>query len=126
MGPRATRPPAAELRGLPRADGAPLALAFGAVLSIFGDGADRLLVLFTLLSLVALAAGTYSLGRICFTPFVGVIAAFLVLTRFDFPSLAVRGYIDIPFMATVVWAGASRLLAPGAERLSSYFLPQRA
>jgi hypothetical protein len=90
----------------------PLAVAFGAVLSIFGDGADRLLVLLTLLSLVALAAGTYSLGRICFTPFVGVIAAFLVLTRFDFPSLAVRGYIDIPFMATVVWAGALEAARP--------------
>jgi hypothetical protein len=90
----------------------PLAVAFGAVLSIFGDGADRLLVLFTLLSLVALAAGTYSLGRICFTPFVGAIAAFLVLTRFDFPSLAVRGYVDIPFMATVVWAGALEAARP--------------
>jgi hypothetical protein len=90
----------------------PLAVAFGAVLSIFGDGADRLLVLLTLLSLVALAAGTYSLGRICFTPFVGVIAAFLVLTRFDFPSLAVRGYVDIPFMATVVWAGALEAARP--------------
>jgi hypothetical protein len=90
----------------------PLAVAFGAVLSIFGDGADRLLVLLTLLSLVALAAGTYRLGRVCFTPFVGAIAAFLVLTRFDFPSLAVRGYIDIPFMATVVWAGALEASRP--------------
>jgi hypothetical protein len=90
----------------------PLAVAFGALLSIFGDGADRLLVLLTLLSLVALAAGTYRLGRVCFTPFVGTIAAFLVVTRFDFPSLAVRGYIDIPFMATVVWAGALEAARP--------------
>jgi len=90
----------------------PLAIVFGAVLSIFGDGADRLLVLLTLLSLVALAAGTYRLGRVCFTPLVGAIAAFLVLTRFDFPSLAVRGYIDIPFMATVVWAGALEAAKP--------------
>ena len=90
----------------------PLAVVFGAVLSIFGDGADRLLVLLTLLSLVALAAGTYRLGRVCFTPFVGAIAAFLVVTRFDFPSLAVRGYIDIPFMATVVWAGALEAARP--------------
>jgi hypothetical protein len=90
----------------------PLAVLFGAALSIFGDGADRLLILLTLLSLVALAAGTYSLGRICFTPFVGAIAAFLVLTRFDFPSLAVRGYVDIPFMAMVVWAGALEASRP--------------
>jgi hypothetical protein len=90
----------------------PLALVFGAALSVFGDGADRMVVLITLLSLVLLAAGTYRLGRICFTPLVGAIAAFLVLTRFDFPSLAVRGYIDIPFMATVVWAGALEAARP--------------
>ncbi len=27
-----------------------------------------------------------------------------MLTRFDFPYLAVRAYIDIPFMALVLWA----------------------
>ena len=39
-------------------------------------------------------------------------ATFLILTRFDFPSLAVRGYIDIPFMATIVWAGALEVARP--------------
>ena len=43
------------------------------------------MVLITMVSFVALAAGTYRLGRVCFTPFVGALAAFLVLTRFDFP-----------------------------------------
>ncbi|KKK92787.1 hypothetical protein LCGC14_2699450, partial [marine sediment metagenome] len=90
----------------------PLAVAFGAVLSLTGDGADRLLVLASLFSFVALVAGTYRLARICFTPFVGVIAAFLVLTRFDFPFLAVRGYVDISFMAVVVWAGALEAARP--------------
>jgi hypothetical protein len=90
----------------------PLAMVLGALLSLFGDGADRLLVLLTVLALVALAAGTYRLGRVCFTPLVGAIAAFLVLSRFDFPSLAVRAYIDIPFMATVVWAGALEAARP--------------
>jgi hypothetical protein len=90
----------------------PLAVAFGAVMSLFGDGADRLLVLVTLFALVALAAGTYRLGTVCFTPFIGALAAFFVLSRFDFPSLAVRAYIDIPFMATVVWAGALEAARP--------------
>jgi hypothetical protein len=90
----------------------PLAVAFGAVLSIFGEDADRLMVLITLFAFVALAAGTYRLGRLCFTPFVGAVATFLILTRFDFPSLAVRGYIDIPFMATIVWAGALEVARP--------------
>jgi hypothetical protein len=90
----------------------PLWIGFGALLSLFGEGADRLLVLSTVIAFVALAAGTYRLGRICFTPFVGAVAAFLILTRFDFPSLAVRGYIDIPFMATIVWAGALEAARP--------------
>jgi hypothetical protein len=90
----------------------PLAVAIGAVLSIFGNQGDRLFVLLTLLSLVALAAGVYKLARVCFNPVVGAIAAFLILTRFDFPSLAVRGYIDIPFLATVVWAAALEASRP--------------
>jgi hypothetical protein len=90
----------------------PLALAFGAVLSVLGQSADRVMVLFTLFAFVALAAGTYRLGRLCFTPFVGALAAFLVLTRFDFPSLAVRAYLDIPFMAMIVWAGALEVARP--------------
>jgi hypothetical protein len=90
----------------------PFAVALGAGLSLFGHDADRLFVLFTIFGFVALAAGTYRLGRICFTPFVGAVATFLILTRFDFPSLAVRGYIDIPFMATIVWAGALEAARP--------------
>jgi hypothetical protein len=90
----------------------PLAVAIGALLSLLGHNADRLFVLFTICGFVMLAAGTYRLGRICFTPFVGAVATFLILTRFDFPSLAVRGYIDIPFMATIVWAGALEAARP--------------
>ena len=48
----------------------------------------------------------YRLGRAAFTPLVGLIAAALLLTRFDFPFLAARGYIDIPYLAFVVWAAA--------------------
>ncbi len=90
----------------------PLAVAFGAVLSVLGRDADRVMVLITLFAFVALVAGTYKLGRTAFTPFVGAIAAFLVLTRFDFPSLAVRAYLDIPFMAAIVWAGALEAARP--------------
>ena len=31
--------------------------------------------------------------------------ASILCTRFDFPFLAARGYLDIPFLALVVWAG---------------------
>src|SRR6478672_8077048 len=46
----------------------PLGVAFGAVLSLLGRNADRVMVLATVLSFVALAAGTYRLGRLTFTP----------------------------------------------------------
>jgi hypothetical protein len=82
----------------------PLAIVFGAVLSVLGDGADRVMVAATFLSFVVLVAGMYRLASRAFTPLVGFIAAGLLCTRFDFPFLAARGYIDIPFLALVVWA----------------------
>jgi hypothetical protein len=84
----------------------PLAIVFGAVLSLLGDPADRVMVGFTLAAFVALAAGLYRLGRAAFTPVVGLVAGALVCTRFDFPFLAARAYIDIPYLAFVVWAAA--------------------
>ena len=82
----------------------PLAIAAGMLLSLFGEAGDRLWVALTFASFLALVAGLYRLGRVAFTPVVGAIAAALLLSRFDFAFLAARGYIDIPYMALVVWA----------------------
>src|SRR3981189_74419 len=60
----------------------PLAIAFGARCSLFGQGGGRLMGLGSILSFVALVAGSYRLGRACFGPVVGVIAGLLVLSRF--------------------------------------------
>jgi hypothetical protein len=84
----------------------PLGIAAGALLSLLGEGGDRVWVAMTLASFLALVWAVYRLGRIAFTPLVGAIAAALVLTRFDFAFLAARGYIDVPYMALVVWAAA--------------------
>jgi hypothetical protein len=84
----------------------PLAIAFGALLSIVGDGADRIMVGATFASFVILAAGMYRLARESFTWVVGLVAAALLCTRFDFPFLAARAYIDIPYLALIVWAVA--------------------
>jgi hypothetical protein len=84
----------------------PLALVFGAALSLLGRNGDRVMVLATMASLVVLAVGMYRLGKAAFTPIIGLIAAALLLTRFDFPFLAARAYIDIPYLAFVVWAAA--------------------
>ena len=90
----------------------PLAIAFGALLALLGDDADRVLVACTVLSFLALVAAVYALGKSAFTPLVGAVAAILLVTRFDFPFLAARGYIDIPYLAVVVWAAVIELRAP--------------
>ena len=48
----------------------------------------------------------YRLAAASFTTVVGLVAAALLCTRFDFPFLAARAYIDIPYLALVVWAVA--------------------
>jgi hypothetical protein len=82
----------------------PLAIAVGAVLALFGEVGDRMFVALIFASFLWLLWGVYRLGRVAFTPLVGGLAALLLLTRFDFAFLAARGYIDIPYMALVVWA----------------------
>lgn len=82
----------------------PLGVLFGALLAPLGRGADRVMVFATLASFAVLVAGLYRLGRVAFTPLVGVLAAIVLCTRFDFPFLAARGYIDIPYLALVIWA----------------------
>ena len=90
----------------------PLAIAAGAVLSLFGDVGDRLWIAVILASFLWLIWGVYRLGQVCFTPLVGGVAAVLVLTRFDFGFLAARGYIDIPYMALVMWAAVLEARRP--------------
>lgn len=82
----------------------PLAILFGAALVPLGEGADRVMIAFTWLSFVVLTMGMYRLAARAFTPTIGLITAALLCTRFDFPFLAARGYLDIPFLAMIVWA----------------------
>lgn len=84
----------------------PLYLALGALLSLAGEHADRLLVLCTILSLVALIAGTYVLGRELFGVAAGAAGAVFVGSSFAFALYAVRAFVDVPFLALVVWAAA--------------------
>ncbi len=82
----------------------PLSIAFGALLTPLGQHAERVLIFATIASFLALVAGIYRLGRVAFTPLVGAAAAALLLSRFNLSFLAIRGYIDIPYMAVIVWA----------------------
>jgi hypothetical protein len=82
----------------------PLAIAFGMFCSIFGQGGARLMVFGSIASFVAAVAGMYRLGRLCFGPVVGLVAALLLLSRFFVENLAAQGYLDISYIALIVWA----------------------
>jgi hypothetical protein len=82
----------------------PLAIAFGMVCSIFGGGGARLMIFGSIASFVAAVAGLYRLGRLCFGPVVGLIAALLLLSRFFVENLSAQGYLDITYIALIVWA----------------------
>jgi hypothetical protein len=90
----------------------PLAIAFGALCSVFGQSGARLMVLGSIASFVALVAGSYRLGRLCFGPIVGAFAGLLVLSRFFVENLAAQGYLDISYVALVVWATALEIERP--------------
>ena len=98
----------------------PLYVAYAAVVGLVGEDADRLLVLTTLLCLVALTWGTWRLGLAVFGPWPALLATLFVGSSFAFLLYAVRAYVDVPFLALVVWAavreveqrrGAAGLLA---------------
>ena len=82
----------------------PLAIAFGALCSLFGQNGARLMVLGSIGSFVAAVAMLYRLGRLCFGPVVGVVAALLLLSRFFLENLAAQGYLDISYIALIIWA----------------------
>jgi len=82
----------------------PLAIVYGMFCSLFGQGGARLMVLGSIASFVAMVAGAYRLGRLCFGPVVGLAAALLVLSRFFVENLAAQGYLDISYVALILWA----------------------
>lgn len=95
----------------------PLAVALGAVLSLLGeDAAPRAWLLLSVASFCALVAGVYRLGRAAFGPWVGAVAALLVCSRLDYAFLAARGYIDVAYLALVVWAAAVETRKPRAGK----------
>ena len=90
----------------------PLAVAWGTVMSIFGNAELRLSVLCAIASFLLLAWGVYRLTRTAFTPIVAATAVALLLTRFNFMFLAARGYVDLTYCAAIVWAAALEIERP--------------
>ena len=72
-------------------------------------------MLVTLLSLAALTAGAYALGRELFGRAPAVLGALFVGSSFAFLLYAVRAFVDVPFLALVVWAAALEVRAAAAR-----------
>jgi hypothetical protein len=91
----------------------PLWIAWCAVLDLlFGGVADRALVVSAVLSFVGLVWGVYRVGRTSFGPLSGALAAIFTGSSFGFILYAARGYVDVPFLALIVWAGALEAMRP--------------
>ena len=90
----------------------PLAVAWGVVMSIFGNAEQRLAVLCAVASFMLLVWGVYRLTRTAFSPIVAATAVLLLMTRFNFMFLAARGYVDLTYCAAIVWAAAFEIERP--------------
>ena len=82
----------------------PLAITIGALVSPLGDSAEDVLLALGILSMGALAVGLYRLGRESYAWPVGLLAGAIFITRVPPLNFGVRGYVDLPAIALIVWA----------------------
>jgi hypothetical protein len=82
----------------------PLWVVLAALLGLIGESGDRALVLVCLLSHAVLICGAYALAAEVFGRWPGLLAALFVTASASFWLYAARGYVDMPFLALVVWA----------------------
>jgi len=95
----------------------PLFIVLCAVLdAVFGGAADRALVVFCVLALVALVAAVYRVGVACFGHGPALAAAVFTGSSFAFLLYAARGYVDVPFLALVLGAAALEAERPRRGR----------
>jgi hypothetical protein len=82
----------------------PLADLWGVLVSPLGTGAETATVILAYLALGAVGYLVFRLGAVWFDPWVGAVAAAIVLTREPLLSDGVRAYVDIPYLALVLGA----------------------
>lgn len=70
------------------------------------EAAPRAMTLIGVLGLVAALAGLYRLGRASFGAATGTVAVLLLASRLDFGFWALFAFIDVPYLALLVWAAA--------------------
>ena len=90
----------------------PLANFVGMVLSPLGDHAETAFLVIVVVAIGALAVGIFRLGQTLFSTAVGVLAAAIVVTRVPLLNFGIRGYVDLPTIALVVWAAVLEARSP--------------
>ena len=80
----------------------PLSMASDA--GVHGEGAQTATILLAFLALALLGWVVYALGRAWFDPWVGVLAAAIILTRRPVLDFGARAYVDIPYVVLVLGA----------------------
>ncbi|MDQ3936660.1 MAG: hypothetical protein M3340_18730, partial [Actinomycetota bacterium] len=81
-------------------------------LALLGGSAWEALTLLTYLAFAALGCGAFVLGRTLFSAPVGVVFAALLLTRPLLVSETLEAFVDLPFLALLVWAAALEARSP--------------
>lgn len=92
----------------------PLLTLAGMALTPLGDAAPGLMSAGVAVCWALLIAAVYLLGARLFGPWAGAVAAIAVATREPLASWAVRGFVDVPFMALVAGAAALEARRPRA------------
>ena len=90
----------------------PLAIAVGALVSPLGDGAEEALLALVILSMGFIAVGLFRLGHELFAWPVGLLAAAIFITRVPPLNFGIRGYVDLPTIALIVWAAVLEVRRP--------------
>ena len=90
----------------------PLAVAMGALASLFGRVDESVLFGIEIMNVAAFAVGLYRLGAVVFGPLVGLIACAIVLSRVSFVEFGVQGTADVPALALIVWASVLEARQP--------------
>jgi hypothetical protein len=90
----------------------PLAELVGIVLTPFGASAEDLMLAIGLLALGMLAVGVFRLGQELFGLWAGLLAAAILVTRVPILNFGIRGYVDLPTAAFVVWAAVLEIRRP--------------
>src|SRR4051794_19138955 len=90
----------------------PLAELIGLILTPFGASAEDLMLAIGLLALGMLVVGVFRLGQELWGIWAGLLAAAIIVTRVPILNFGIRGYVDLPTAAFVVWAAVLEVRKP--------------